>query len=48
MKPTTPNAQLNPAVSGPLSKQVRALRMTVGLGGVQSKKKKEKKKRSNQ
>ena len=29
---TTPNTQLNSPVSGPLTKQVRALRMTVGPG----------------
>ena len=29
MKPTTPNTRLSPSVSGPLSRQVRALRMTV-------------------
>ena len=39
MKPT-PNTQLNPPVSGPVSKQVRAPRMTVGPRAVQSKKKK--------
>ena len=30
MIPTTPSTRLNPPVSGPLSRQVRALRMTVG------------------
>ena len=42
MKPSTPNTWLNPPVSGPLSRQVRALRMTVGPRAVQLKK------RSNQ
>ena len=37
MIPTTPNTRLNPPVSGPLSRQVRALRMTVGPRAVQSK-----------
>ena len=38
MKLTTPNTQLNPPVSGPLSRQVRALRMAVGPRAVQSNK----------
>ena len=37
MIPTTPNTRLNPPVSGPLSRQVRALRMTVGPRAVQRK-----------
>ena len=37
MIPTTPNTWLNPPVSGPLSRQLRALRMTVGPRAVQSK-----------
>ena len=37
MIPTTPNTRLNPPVSGTLSRQVRALRMTAGSGAVQSK-----------
>ena len=37
MIPTTPNTQLNPPVSVPVSRQVRALRMTMGPRAVQSK-----------
>ena len=37
MKPTKPNTQLNPSVSGPLLRQLRALRMTVGPRAIQSK-----------
>ena len=37
MIPTTPHTRQNPPVSGPLSRQVRALRMTVGPKAVQSK-----------
>ena len=37
MEPTAPNAQLSPPVLGPLSRQVRDLRMTVGPRAVQSK-----------
>ena len=37
MIPTTPNTRLNPPVSGPLSRQVKALRMTVGPRAVESK-----------
>ena len=37
MIPTTPNTQQNPPVSGPLSRQVRSLRMTLGPTEVQSK-----------
>ena len=51
MIPITPNTLLNPLVSGPLSRQARALRMTVGPRAIQSNKKKQnkqKQKRSNQ
>ena len=37
MIPTTPNTRLNPPVSEPLSKQVRALMMIVGPRAGQSK-----------
>ena len=36
--PTTPYTLLNPPVSGPLLRQLRAIRMTVGPRAVQSKK----------
>ena len=38
MKPATPSTRLNPPVTGPSSRQVRAVRMTGGPRAVQSKK----------
>ena len=48
MIPITPNTLLNPLVSGPLSRQARALRMTVGPTATQSKKRKKNKNKTQQ